>query len=95
MVGMQYDEGEKMSCGGGVSREAMQALGEDGVEVALGCSKLGKQRPAVWAWGMAALLGQLASPILKTVLPWGRLPALKRKLGLTPSQWNNPTCMLA
>jgi len=42
---MQYNEGEKVSCGDGVSREAMWAVGEDEVEVA----PLVGQRTKTWA----------------------------------------------
>lgn len=46
MVGMQYNEGEKVSLGGGVSGEAVWVLGEDGVEVALLLGRRSKARAA-------------------------------------------------
>lgn len=46
MVGIQYNEGEKVSHGGGVSREAVRALGEDGAEVAPLLGRRSKARAA-------------------------------------------------
>lgn len=85
---MQYNEGEKVSRGGAVSREAVHALGEDGVEVA---PLLGQKQQAWRAKsssvgrGRAVLPGQLVLPVLETVLPREGLPAPKRKLELPAS----------
>lgn len=89
MVGMQFNEGEKVSYGGAVSRGAVRALGEDGGEVAL---LLGWRRKAQAAaslessgqWcglGIGCTARAAASFMLEIVLPWG----LERTLELPPS----------
>lgn len=54
MVGMQYNEGEKVSHGGGVSREAVWALGEDGVEVVPLLGRRSKDRLQQKSWKATA-----------------------------------------
>lgn len=70
-----------------VSRAAVQALGEDGVAVAqlLGQKQAWQAKSSSVGWGRAVLPGQLELPVLETVLPWGGLPAPKRKLELPAS----------
>lgn len=73
MVGMQFNEGEKVSYGGAVSRGAVRALGEDGGRW-LCCWDGGERHrlQQAWkavasgaGWGLAALPGQQHRSCLK------------------------------